>query len=264
MIVQSVQRALSILALFSHARPRWGISEIAQAAGLAKATTHNIVNTLVAAGFLSRDGETRRYRLGAKLFTLGAVMGASLEINQKASGPAYQLASTSGLVCRVAIWDGDAALITLNITPPYDHFLAQQIGPRVVAYCTALGRALLAHLELETVDRYLRQTALVAFTPKTVTDRSAILSILEKTRRLGYAINDQELAIGQSNVAAPIFQQGGILAGALSLTGSSEMVMGERMEAIVGSLRRTASEISKFMGYFPSAPENRMACGQAC
>jgi len=262
MAIQSVQRALSILGLFTHPRPRWGISEIAQATGLAKATTQNIVNTLLSAGFLSRDGETRRYRLGAKLFTLGAVMGTSLEINQKAAGPAYQLASASGLVCRVAIWDEDAALITLNITPPYDHFLARQIGPRVVAYCTALGRALLAHLPPATVARYLDQTPLVAFTPQTVTDRSAILAILDQTRRQGYAINDQELAIGQSNVAAPIFQQGGTLAGALSLTGSNEKVMGGQMDTIVANLRRTAAEISSFMGYFPSAPENNRACCQ--
>lgn len=259
MVVQSVQRALSILGLFTHARPRWGISEIAQATGLAKATAHNIVNTLVANGFVAQDNETRRYRLGTKLFTFGAIVASTLEINQKAAGPAYQLASSSGLVCRVAIWDEDAALITLNITPPYDHFLAQQIGPRVVAYCTALGRVLLAHLPPETVERYLSRTALVAFTPKTVTDKSAILAILDETRRRGYAVNDQELAINQSNVAAPIFQQGGTLAGALSLTGSNEKVMGEQKDVIVGSLRRTAAEISKFMGYFPSAPENRMA-----
>jgi len=264
MIVQSVQRALSILGLFTHARPRWGISEIAQAAGLAKATAHNIVNTLAANGFLAQDNETRRYRLGTKLFTFGAIVASTLEINQKAAGPAYQLASASGLVCRVAIWDEDAALITLNITPPYAHFLAQQIGPRVVAYCTALGRALMAHLPPETVDLYLDRTELVAFTPKTVTDPFRIAAILEQTRRQGYAVNDQELAVGQSNVAAPIFRQGGILAGALSLTGSSDAVMGERMAAIVASLRRTASEISKFMGYFPSAPEIRTACGQAC
>ena len=108
---------MDILNLFSYSTPRLGITEIANALGLAKGTVHNIVHTLEESGFLQQDPETRKYFLGNKLFTLGSIMAGTLEINQKASGPTYHLARKTDCVCRLARWDNDAALVTLSALP---------------------------------------------------------------------------------------------------------------------------------------------------
>ncbi|MFH1982866.1 MAG: IclR family transcriptional regulator [Pseudomonadota bacterium] len=254
MLIQSVDRALGILSLFSHSHPRLGITEMAAAMGLAKGTVHNLVHTLVRSGFLKQDPETRKYNLGHSIFALGTIMSGTLEINQKAESPAHHLAASTGFICRVAIWDGDAALVTLNVTPRHAQMLSRQIGPRVVAYCSAVGRVLLAYLDLESRNSYLESLSPVRFTPYTIVDKKEIERCLERTLLQGFAVNNQELALGYASVAAAIFTGKGRLAAAISLTGSPDAVLGAEHEDIVHQLRNAAGEISRYMGYFPATP----------
>ena len=253
MIIQSVDRALGILSLFSHSQPRWGITELAAAMGLAKGTVHNLVQTLVHGGFLKQDPETRKYALGHSIFALGTIMSGTLEINQKAESPAHRLAARTGFICRVAIWDGDAALVTLNVTPRHDQMLSRQVGPRVVAYCSAVGRILLAYQDSESRNRYLENLSPVRFTPYTIVSKKEIEQCLERTLIQGFAVNNQELALGYASVAAAVFTSNGKLAAAISLTGPPDAVLGAEQEDIVHQVRNTAGEISRYMGYFPAA-----------
>jgi DNA-binding IclR family transcriptional regulator len=258
-MIQSIQRTVELLNLFSLSRPRWGIAEMSRATGLAKTTVHNIVNTLARSGYLLQDAETRKYALGHKIFTLGTIMAGTLEINLKATGPAQQITGRTGLISRVAVWDTDAALVTLNVTPQYGSSLSQQIGPRVVAYCSAIGRALLAHLEPADRRAYLHRIRPEAFTPRTVTDKNQLRRILDRTRRQGYALNNQELALGQCSIAAAIFCSGGKLTASISLTGAPGAVTGDRMPELIADLRSTAAEISRYLGHYPAEPKARFA-----
>jgi DNA-binding IclR family transcriptional regulator len=255
MIIQSVDRALDILSLFSYARPRWGITEIALAMSLPKGTIHNIVSTLDSGGFLKKDEETRKYCLGPRLFSLGTIMGGTLEINLKASGPAHNLAERTGLVCRVAIWDHDAALLTLEVTPHDYKALSQRIGPRVAAYCSALGKSLLVNLTSSEIKAYLDRTALVAFTPNTLSTRDLVLEELERTRSRGYAVNNEEIALGRASLATTIFGSGGRAAGSISQTGTVEQILGSEMQSLIRTLRDTAGEISMALGYYPATTD---------
>ncbi|RJR26692.1 MAG: hypothetical protein C4582_01285, partial [Desulfobacteraceae bacterium] len=106
--IQSVERALQVLALFSHRQPDLGIAEISRTLGLAPGTAHGLVRTLAKEGFLKQDTQSRRYRLGLRIYEMGIVAAETLELNQKAGGPAHQLAGKTQLVVRVATWDGDS------------------------------------------------------------------------------------------------------------------------------------------------------------
>ncbi len=251
-MIHSIEKAIGILSLFSYARPRWGISEIAHALDLPKGTAHNLVKTLLTAGLLRQDSETRRYSLGPRLFSLGAITAGTLEINQKAGGPAHKLASQTGLVCRIAIWDADAVLITLNVTPQYTEAMATQIGPRVAAYSSAIGRVFLAYMETRELDVYLKSVPFVTFTGRTIVSRSRLKRELKATRERGFAVNDQEMAMGRSSLAACIRGRGGTPEAAISLTGSPGQVLGEQKDLLVSKLRSTAAEISRYMGYYES------------
>ncbi len=253
MKIQSIERAIKILNLFNYSRPRWGIAEIALAMGLAKGTVHNIVSTLVDEGMLTQDIETRKYSLGSKLFFLGTIMVGTSEINQKAAGPIRQLAEKTGLICRLAIWDRDAALITIDIMPNNAASPGQRVGPRVIAYCSAIGRALLAYLEPAELKAYLDQTELIPFTPHTITNRDSLLEELVQTKTRGYAIDNQELPSGQASIASTIFKSGGQLCASISVTGTPDRIMGSGFEELVTKLKYTAEEISRYMDYFPSA-----------
>src|SRR4030042_447465 len=96
--IQSVNRAIAILSLFTPRRPRLGITEISRMLNLPKATIYGLAHTLLKAGFLQQDPETRKYQLGLKIYEMGIILAGNFEINQKAIGPANKLAKSVSLV----------------------------------------------------------------------------------------------------------------------------------------------------------------------
>jgi DNA-binding IclR family transcriptional regulator len=249
--IQSVNRAISILTLFSHRRTRLGITEISHILNLSKGTVHGLARTLLSAGFLRQDSETRKYQLGLKLYEMGITLASNLEINQKAIGPANKLAKSVSLVSRIAIWDGDSALITLNIDPHSKSIFVHQIGPRIPAYCSSLGKAILAFLSDEELNVYLSQTKLVPYTPKTVTQKEQLFRELEEIRQRGYSIDQGETTLGLVCIGAPIFGKGGHVEASISLSGDPSRLQRKHLKDLAEKLTKTAGEISRSMGYFP-------------
>ena len=252
MSIQSVDRALQILALFSHRCPTLGVTEISQAVGLSKGTVHGLIRTLLRQGFLQQDVPSRKYRLGLKIYELGIILAGTLEINQKAAGPLTQLAKSAQLTGRVAIWDGDSVIITFDVHPRIRAVLPFRFGPRVHAYCSAMGKSILAFLDEAQVNSYLERTPLVAFTATTVTEKDKLLEELAETRRRGYALDREEAVQGIGCIGAPVFQRDGQVAGSISISGSASRVLGEKMTEYTEELLRTAAEVSRYMGHFPA------------
>ena len=253
MAIQSVQRVGDILSLFSIENPRWGITEVANALNLAKTTVSGLIRTMTEIGLLEQDRQSRRYGLGPKLFALGIVANDTLEINQMTERPVQQMADRTGLICRVAIWDRDAALVTHNAAPREADFLARRIGPRVVAYCSSLGRVLLANLVQEEIERYLKEVKLTRITPNTITRKDLLKKELRKTKLRGYGVNNQELHVGRASIAVPVFRGGNHISAAISVVGSPERVLDSDFDNLISDLRSTAEEISWQMGYRPEA-----------
>lgn len=251
--IQSVHRALHILSLFSHRRPALGVSEISRSLSLPKGTIHGLIRTLVNQGFLSQDPETRKYRLGLKIYELGIILSGTLDINQKAAQPAHQLAKRTRLMSRIAIWDGDSVMITLNAYPPPYAVLPHQIGPRVHAYCSAIGKACLAFLGDEEINAYLDRIKLVSFTPSTIISKKQLQAELMETRERGYSVDQEEAVQGLGCLGAPIFDREGTVAGSISLSGNPKRVTGDQIKNLAEELLKTAAEISQYMGYVTAA-----------
>jgi DNA-binding IclR family transcriptional regulator len=250
MTIQSVKRATDIISLFSSSRTSLGITQIAAALNLNKATAWGLVTTLEKQGFLQQDPDTQKYSVGPKLFELGMVYVGSLEINAKASRLVHGLASRTGFNARVGIWDGDSVLITLLALPKAEDSLSHQIGPRVPAYCSGVGKALLANLEPDTLENYLRVTELARHTRATIVTAEKLLKDLEKTRERGYSISSEEMIPGIAALGAPIFGRKKGLAGAISISGPPSALLGKQMGKLADELMYTAAEISREMGYY--------------
>ena len=253
MTIQSVDRALQILSLFSYRRPLLGISEISRALKLTKPTVHGLVRTLVSQGFLHQDFHTRKYRLGLKIYELGIVLAGTLEINQKATGPVHNLAKKTHFISRVAIWDGDSMVTTLIAYPQRTHMaFPYQIGPRAYPHSSAIGKAVLAFLGNQELKDYLNRTKFFKITPSTITNKKRLVIDLKMTRERGYSIDNEENMQGLGCIGAPIFEQKGSVIYSISLSGDPNILLGDKMEYFATELKKTASEISQYMGYFPS------------
>lgn len=242
-----------MLLLFNQNRPTLGITEISHDLGLAKGTVHGLVRTLAKAGFLQQDPESRKYRLGLKIYELGMILASTLEITDKAPGPTSQLAKRTGLVAKVAIWDGNSALLVLHIDPRAHALFTHQIGPSIPGYCSALGKAILAHLKPGDLDAYFDRTPLTPYTGTTIVDRKALMADLEETRQKGYSVDREETVLGCECIGAPIAGRGGGVEAAISLSGSVEQLFpeqAEKREAVVKQLLIAAGQISRALGYW--------------
>jgi DNA-binding IclR family transcriptional regulator len=251
--IQSIDRAMEMLLLFTQSRPTLGITEISHDLGLAKGTVHGLVRTLAKAGFLQQDLESRKYRLGLKIYELGMILASTMEITNKASGPTSQLAKRTGLVAKVAIWDGDSVLLVLYIDPRAHSLFTHQIGPRIPGYCSALGKAILAHLKPEELDAYFDRTPLIPYTATTIVDRKALMADLEEIRKKGYAVDREETVLGFECIGAPIAGRTGGVEAAISLSGSADQLFPEqteKREALVKQLLIAAGQVSRALGYW--------------
>jgi len=252
-MIQSVQRAMEILSLFSHVRPCLGITEISQALKLPKGTVHGLTNTLVGGGYLKKDPDTRKYRLGLNILELGTIMIETLEINQKALQAVRQLSKKTEFLVRLAVWDGFSVVITMTTNSLSSELegLAHHLGPRIPAYCSALGKAILAYLDSDDLVNYLAKTELIAYTPDTINSKENLLIEIEKIRQQGYAVSRRELLLDTACLAAPIFDHQGRVMAATSLTTTPNRLLEKKESHYASLVIETAWIISREMGYFP-------------
>lgn len=252
MTIQSVKRASQVLGLFTKARPSLGSTEISKELGIHKATAQGLVRTLWEEGFLSQNQSTRKYQLGLKIYELGMVLAGSLEINQKASGPAHHLALTSHYMVRVSIPDKDAAIVTLDAYPRTQPFLSHQLGVRFPLYCTAMGKAILANFTDEEFERYLEETELYGYTPRTITGKDDLRKEIEEIRKVGYTLNHEEHFLARAAIGAPIFGPGKKIVAAACIVGESNRILGSEKDNVIQMITNMALEVSQAMGYFPA------------
>jgi IclR family pca regulon transcriptional regulator len=255
---QSLERGLAILSTFTERRPLLGISELARAADLNKSTAHRYVATLAALGYLQQDPLTRKYRLGLRVIDLGFAAVNSMEIS-KVAGPFLQaLSEETGHTASMAVLDGPDILYVARVRSlrenRYGIDLNLHVGSRLPAYCTSMGKVLLAHQPHDRLVRLMDRTELARRGPNTLTAREALVAALAHARRSGYAVNDEELAAGLRSVAVPVRNGFGDVVAAVNLA-IHMTIWGASTDAVVRKftppLRRAADEISRRLGYAP-------------
>ncbi|HTY72324.1 MAG TPA: IclR family transcriptional regulator [Actinomycetes bacterium] len=259
---RSLERGLGILMTFSETRALLGIADLSRAVELNKSTTHRYVATLTSLGFLQQDPETRKYRLGPRVVDLGFAAINAMEITRVAGRSLQALSDETGFTVSMAVLDGtDIVYVDRRRSVREGQLgihLDLHVGSRLPAYCTALGKVLLAHQPADRLRDLLERTDLARRGPNTLTAREALLTALRRVRQQGFAVNDEELAPGLHAVAAPIRDgRGSVVAAAnvavhLSMWNAPVETVVARLEA---PLRRTVMEISSRMGYrVPSQP----------
>jgi IclR family transcriptional regulator, pca regulon regulatory protein len=255
---QSLERGLAILSAFKPAKPLLGISELARALALNRSTAHRYVGTLTALGYLQQDRESRKYRLGPRVLDLGFSAINSMELPELARPHLQHLSDDTGHTVNMAILDDTEIVYVERVRSSgagqSEIDLNLHVGSRLPAYCTAMGKALLAFVPAERLEELLDDVDLVARGPNTITDRAALLAELERVRALDMAVNNEELAYGLRSIAAPIRSRSGEVVAALNLAVHRTMVSMDDLIARFGpAVKHTAKAISAEIGHRSAA-----------
>jgi IclR family transcriptional regulator, pca regulon regulatory protein len=254
---QSLERGLAILASFRSGRPLLGVSEIGREIGLGRSTTHRYVATLATLGYLQQDAATKKYRLGPRVLDLGFSAINSMELREVAAPHLRRMSDETGYTVNMAILDGldivyvERCRSTRSGQREID--LNLHVGARLPAYCTSLGKVLLAWLPPDEQAAALGRVDFSRRGPNTITSRTALVAELKRVRENGYAINNEELAYGLRSIAAPVLDHQGFAAAALNLAVHSSMVSMDDLTAKLSeTVRRVAADISEHLGYRPA------------
>lgn len=241
-------RLIHILDTVAAAPGEVGLSELARLTGLKKATVHRLAADLVAHRMLERGGYG--YRLGLRLFELGQQVPASRRLRATALPFMADLLTATGEIVQLGVLDGTEVVYVEKLTGRHSVAVPSAVGTRLPAYCSGLGKAILAFEDETAVERVLA-APMPARTSTTITDRSRLLRELEVVRDSGVAYDREEGTRGIVCVAAPIVVEsyvgrGGHRAVAgLSVTGPARRLQPVRIAAAV---RTAALSISRLLG----------------
>ncbi|WP_216899823.1 IclR family transcriptional regulator [Nocardia alni] len=250
--IQSIERAAAILRLLAHGSGRLGVGDIAAALDLAKPTAHGILRTLQGVGFVDQDAATGKYKLGPGIRQLSAPGMDANELRSWAINWADSLASRTGEAVRVGALTGGtphaehAVLVVHHVFRPDNSEQAMHVGEHLPPHATALGKVLLAaEPDLAAAIRHSRPTPL---THRTLIDRAALTRALTEVRRNGWAGEVEEFERGHAAIAAPIRARGGLVVGAIGITGPVDRLCGSQLRhrpGLVTLVRDTAQAISR-------------------
>ena len=246
---RSVERALSLLTAFSEEQPELRINELVAASGLGQSTVSRLVGALTNLQFLVQDERTGHYRVGPQVIRLAGIALNQSETYQHARQLAQNLAHSLGMGVNIAERHVKKLFYLANYEGaqfPRSSTLVGRSGP---LHATALGKALISEMPENDINSLLG-VSYSAYTPRTVTELSALITELEQVRGRGYAVENEEMAFGRACVAAPIRDRSGVIVAALSISGPlSIMNLSERELEISRAAIEHADQVSTALGY---------------
>jgi len=224
------------------------LSDFAEA-GLHKSTAFRLLEALRRHRLVALDEETGRYRLGLGLFELGLAAVSRLDVSECAPSYLDALVAECGETASVGILEGSDVVYVLRVECAQTLRLPMSAGRTAPAYCTGIGKAILAHMEPERLEAYLAGVVLEARTPRTLVEPEALRKDLERIRARGWSLDDEEIFPGIRCVAAPIYGLDGRLIGGVSVAGPTSRMLKEGLPQTAAKVVDTADQISRRLGY---------------
>ncbi len=249
--IQSVVRAASVLDALVDAGEALSLSQVADAARMGLPTTYRFLRTLEFLKWVERDPELKRYRIAPRVVRLAhSYMGTSA-LWQHAHPYLVQARREYGETFNLAILDGADILYIDRVRTRRILTINLEIGSKLPAFCTAMGRVLLAHLPPSDALEILRQSDRTPFTAKTVTAVDKLARIIGEVREAGYAVNNGEMALELISVAAPIRNRHNQVVAALNMAvNATDYGESAVTGKLVPTVTKVARQISQAMGYY--------------
>lgn len=250
--IRAVERALELLEAFSVAEPEFSLTELSGRLGLNTSTVFRLLATLQSRGYVEQSPENGRYRLGPASLRLGSVYLAQADLRHRLIPLLVSLRDECRETVHLATLDRTRMEVVylekLEGLLPIG-LMGSRVGGRSPAYCTGLGKAMLAYEPPEAVETFYQTHSLQAFTPRTITTVEVLLRELGEIRQQGYALDNAEHEPDVKCAAAPVWNHRQEVAGAISVAGPAERI--KRLiarEGLIEKVKAVAAEASELMG----------------
>lgn len=246
-LVQSVDRALSILEVLAAQRQAIGITELAQRLGVHKSTASRLVSTLEAHDLVEQLQERGKYRLGLGVARLAAAATLSLDIVQVARPALVALSHETGETVNLAILSDDAALYLDQVSGTSTLQSHSWVGQRIPLHATSNGKIFLAYGDAR-LARAVSEAGLKRYASQTITDPAILAQDLERTLERGWASAVNELEDGLTAVAGPVFGADGQVVASISASGPG-LRLSRSLPQIALATCRASAQVSQRLGY---------------
>ncbi|HUI54048.1 MAG TPA: IclR family transcriptional regulator [Bryobacteraceae bacterium] len=247
--VQVLDRAWAIIDTLAAGRGDNSLMELSEKLRLHKSTVHRLLMILERRRVVERDSQTGRYRLGLRLFELGAVAISRFNIRERALPHLERVLFEVDETVHLCVLDAGEVLYVEKIEPSRSVRMASRIGRRNGAHCSAVGKAMLAHLPERELDEILKQHGLPRVTQRTIVTPADLKADLKAVRERGYAIDNEESEEGLRCVGAVVLGHDGRPLGAISISAPSFRLPLEKVPAVAASVCRAARALSAESGY---------------
>lgn len=242
--VQSVQRAGLLLEALADKEPELGIAELSKRTGLSQSTVHRLLGTLYNLNLVDQNSNNHKYRLGLKLFELGSSVVNKIDIVQLAIPYMEELSKKYNEAINLAKLDKDEIVYIHKIESSTTLKLDLKLGSCHPAYCTGMGKVLLAYLDKDELNSYLERVKLKKFTSNTITHQEKLKQELILIRKQGYSFDNEEYTQGVCCLAVPVRDYTNKVCAALSIAIPSTRLKNYEESLMINDLKKKSKNIS--------------------
>ncbi|WP_346882734.1 IclR family transcriptional regulator [uncultured Algibacter sp.] len=245
----SVIKAFSLLDAFLGEKQEWGVRDLAKKSGYNKTTTYRLLSTLESLNIVNKNANDK-YILGLKLFELGHAVSIHKSLKSYSQAPLEHIAKNINETVHLGVLSQNQVLYINKTESLQGLKVSTQIGSYQKAYCTAIGKVLLAFSSQVYMSEYLERVHFEALTEHTITDSKTLFKALAEVRVKGYALDMEELEIGLICIAIPVFNKHKDIVASISVSGPSSRFKPEHIQDYLAIIRKGALEIEKYISSY--------------
>lgn len=260
--IQVLDRALALLEALSHQGPDLTLGQISQMLKLHKSTAHRLIMVLERHRLIEKNSNTGKYRLGLKLFELGTKAIGQLDLRERARPFLERAVLDTGETVHLCVYDDGEVVYLDKVEPARSVRLASSVGRRNPAYCTAVGKAMMAFLPEAQVEVAAQKHGFRQLTRRTISNMLELKAELTKVRKVGYALDNEENEEGVCCVGAPVWSFGADPIAAISVSGPTFRLSAEKVPVVAEAVVSVAQALSKQLGMRPSSTGTAEASGK--
>ncbi|MBV8621187.1 MAG: IclR family transcriptional regulator [Curvibacter sp.] len=250
-LVPGLARGLQLLGCFTRQEPQLTGAELSRRLDVPRASVFRLLQTLEQMGFVERVADSPNYKLSIGVLRLGFEYLASMELTEHGLPIIEDLREKSGYSAHLVVRDGREVVFVAKAAGRQSVFHSIQVGARLPAHATVLGRLLLADLDMAGLSQLYPETPLPAYTPKTPTTLVQLKALIDDDRSRGYAISQGGFETGISTVAAPVFNERQSVVAAVSITVPAQQIEPDLTDSLVGMVRAAATQLTQRISHLP-------------